>query len=51
MFKNKKSEVAEGEEMFFDAKEFHSSNQQVANILSSKPQTQKINEDSVEPEV
>ena len=27
----------QGEDMFFDAKEYHSSNKHVANILSEKP--------------
>jgi hypothetical protein len=37
MFAKKKLEpdASEGDEMFFDAKEFHTSNKQVANILST----------------
>ena len=37
MFAKKKlePEANEGDEMFFDAKEFHTSNKQVANILST----------------
>ena len=38
MFAKKKLEPDngnEGEDMFFDAKEFHTSNKQVANILSN----------------
>jgi hypothetical protein len=37
MFAKKKlePEASEGDEMFFDAKEFHTSNKHVANILST----------------
>jgi len=34
MFKRQKAELAENDDMFFDAKEYHTSNQNVANILS-----------------
>jgi hypothetical protein len=38
MFQKKKEpDQATDEDMFFDAKEFHSSNQQVASILSNAP--------------
>ena len=38
MFQKKREpELAESDDMFFDAKEFHTSNKQVANILSSSP--------------
>jgi hypothetical protein len=39
MFAKKRSEpeIADSDDMFFDAKEFHTSNKQVANILSSTP--------------
>lgn len=37
MFQKKREpELAESDEMFFDAKEFHTSNKQIANILSSQ---------------
>jgi hypothetical protein len=37
MFKRQKAELFEGnEDMFFDAKEYHMSNKNVANILSSE---------------
>jgi hypothetical protein len=42
MFAKKKLEPDagnEGEDMFFDAKEFHTSNKQVANILSNAENT------------
>ncbi len=32
--KKREPEIADSDDMFFDAKEFHSSNKQVANILS-----------------
>ena len=32
--KRKDPEITEGDDMFFDAKEFHTSNKQIANILS-----------------
>jgi hypothetical protein len=37
MFLKKKQEpeLAENDDMFFDAKEFHTSNKEVANILQS----------------
>lgn len=39
--KRREPELAnEGDDMFFDAKEFHTSNKQVANILSQSPGTQ-----------
>lgn len=34
MFRRQKAEGADLEDMFFDAKEYHTSNKQVANILS-----------------
>ena len=38
MFKRQKQEFFDGnDDMFFDAKEYHTSNKQVANILSSEP--------------
>lgn len=33
--KRREPELADNDDMFFDAKEFHTSNKQVANILSS----------------
>jgi hypothetical protein len=33
--KRKEPELATDDDMFFDAKEFHTSNKEVANILSS----------------
>ena len=35
--KKREPELADSDDMFFDAKEFHTSNKQVANILSSAP--------------
>ena len=37
MFKRKEPELATDEDLFFDAKEFHTSNKEVANILSGGP--------------
>jgi hypothetical protein len=37
VFKRKKAELFEGnDDMFFDAQEYHTSNKNVANILSSE---------------
>jgi hypothetical protein len=45
MFLKKKHEpeLAESDDMFFDAKEFHTSNKEVANILQSTQQTENQN--------
>ena len=40
MFQNKKQpELTDNDDTFFDAKEYHTSNKQVANILSHQAQT------------
>jgi len=33
--KRQQPEIAESDDMFFDAKEYHTSNKQIANILST----------------
>lgn len=35
IFKRKEPEIADNDDMFFDAKEYHTSNKQIANILTS----------------
>jgi len=35
MFRRQKQELVDNDDMFFDAKEYHTANKQVANILSS----------------
>ena len=39
--KRKEPEMAADDDMFFDAKEFHTSNKEVANILSSNQQQEQ----------
>jgi hypothetical protein len=41
--KRREPELADTDDMFFDAKEFHTSNKQVANILSQSPTTHADN--------
>jgi hypothetical protein len=48
VFKKQKEEQGDQDDMFFDAKEYHSSNQQVANILS-KTSAPKPNEEGQSP--
>ena len=42
MFRRKKQDLFEGsDDMFFDAKEYHTANKNVANILTSETQENK----------
>jgi len=53
MFRRKKQDLFEGnDDVFFDAKDFHASNQKVANILSSDPgaQTDDKKDGQIQPE-